>query len=71
MISRMIYKVPVVGWMLKAAVSGSTVARVLVILSLLLVWLLAVLAFGYPAIILPALAAVFVIFVILILITMG
>ncbi len=71
MIARMIYQVPVLGWMLKAVASGSTAARVLFILGLLLVWLLAVLAFGYPAIILPALAAVFAIFVILILITMG
>ena len=38
---------------------------------LLLLWLLAIVTFGYPAIILPALTAVPVMFVLLILITKG
>ncbi|MNT68201.1 hypothetical protein D3C72_2064110 [compost metagenome] len=71
MIARMIYHVPVFGWMLKEAVSGSTTAKVLFIINLLLVWLLAILAFGYPAIIIPALTAVPLMFVVLILITKG
>lgn len=71
MIARMIYHVPVFGWMLKEAVSGSTTAKVLFIVNLLLLWLLAIFAFGYPAIIIPALAAVPTMFVILILITNG
>jgi len=71
MIARMIYRLPLFGWMLKEAVVGPTTAKVLFVLNLLLVWLLAILAFGYPAIILPALAAVPSMFVILILITKG
>ncbi|MFA7416466.1 MAG: hypothetical protein WC048_18510 [Rhizobium sp.] len=71
MIARMIYHVPVFGWMLKEAVSGPTTAKVLFILNLLLVWLLAIVTFGYPAIILPALTAVPTMFVILIMITKG
>ena len=71
MIARMIYHVPVFGWMLKEAVSGSTTAKVLFIVNLLLVWLLAILAFGYPAIIIPGLTAVPLMFVVLILITKG
>ncbi len=71
MIARMIYHVPVFGWMLKEAVSGPTTAKVLFILNLLLVWLLAIMTFGYPAIILPALTAVPTMFVILIMITKG
>lgn len=71
MIARMIYHVPVFGWMLKEAVSGSTTAKVLFIINLLLVWLLAILALGYPAIIIPALMAVPLMFVVLILITKG
>ncbi|GEO86889.1 MULTISPECIES: hypothetical protein [Alphaproteobacteria] len=71
MIARMVYHVPVFGWMLKEAVSGPITAKVLFILNLLLVWLLAILTFGYPAIIIPALAAVPSMFVILILITKG
>ncbi len=71
MIAKMIYHVPVFGWMLKEAVSGSTTAKVLFIVNLLLIWLLAIITFGYPAIILPALAAVPTMFVLLILITKG
>lgn len=71
MIARMIYHVPVFGWMLKEAVSGPTTAKVLFILNLLLIWLLAIVTFGYPAIILPALTAVPTMFVILIMITKG
>ncbi|WP_454289487.1 hypothetical protein [Rhizobium arsenicireducens] len=71
MIARMIHHVPVFGWMLKEAVSGPTTAKILFVVNLLLVWLLAILAFGYPAIIIPALAAVPTVFVILLLITKG
>ncbi len=71
MIAKMIYHVPVFGWMLKEAVIGPTTAKVLFIINLLLVWLLAIITFGYPAIIIPALAAVPTMFVILILIMKG
>ncbi|WP_237369248.1 hypothetical protein [Rhizobium sp. SL42] len=50
---------------------GATTAKVLFVINLLMIWLLAILAFGYPAIIIPALAAVPAMFVVLILITMG
>ena len=67
----MIYRVPLFGWMLREAIGGSATAKVLFIVNLLLVWLLAIVTFGYPAIILPALAAVPTMFVVLILITKG
>lgn len=66
-----IYHIPVFGWMLKEAAGGSDTAKVLFVVNCMLLWLLAVLAFGYPAIIIPALVAVPSIFVILILITKG
>jgi hypothetical protein len=71
MFAKMIYHVPVFGWMLKEAVNGTTTAKVLFIVNLLLLWLLAIVTFGYPAIILPALCAVPMMFVLLILITKG
>ncbi|RKE77625.1 hypothetical protein [Rhizobium sp. AG855] len=71
MIARMVYHVPVFGWMLKEAVAGSATTKVLFIVNLLLLWLLAIVTFGYPAIILPALCAVPAMFVLLILITKG
>ncbi|PYB70499.1 hypothetical protein DMY87_21570 [Rhizobium wuzhouense] len=69
--ARMVYHVPVFGWMLKEAVAGSATTKVLFIVNLLLLWLLAIVTFGYPAIILPALSAVPTMFVLLILITKG
>lgn len=67
----LIYRVPLFGWMLKEAIHGPTTAKVLFVVNLLMVWLLAILAFGYPAIIIPALAAVPAMFVVLLLITKG
>ncbi len=69
--AQMIYRVPLFGWMLKEAIYGPTTAKVLFVVNLLLLWLLAIVVFGYPAIILPALAAVPTMFVVLLLITKG
>ena len=71
MIARLVYHVPLFGWMLKEAVQGSQTAKVLFLINCALLWLLAIFAFGYPAIIIPALTLVPVIFVLLIVITMG
>ncbi len=71
MLAKMIYHVPVFGWMLREAAQGSQTAKVLFILNCALAWILAIATFGYPALILPALAMVFVIFVALITITRG
>ncbi|MDF8357735.1 hypothetical protein [Ensifer adhaerens] len=71
MIARLVYHVPLFGWMLKEAVQGSQTAKVLFLINCALLWLLAIVAFGYPAIIIPALTLVPVIFVLLIVITMG
>ncbi|MCZ8180716.1 MAG: hypothetical protein O9309_16975 [Rhizobium sp.] len=69
--AEMIYRVPLFGWMLKEAIHGPTTAKVLFVVNLLLLWLLAIVTFGYPAIIIPALIAVPIMFVLLILITKG
>lgn len=71
MIAKMTYHIPVFGWMLKEAVGGTATAKVLFVVNMLMLWLLAILQFGYPAIILPALVAVPTMFVILIAITKG
>jgi len=71
MIARLVYNVPIFGWMLKEAVQGSQTAKVLFLINCVLIWLLAIVAFGYPAIIIPALVLVPTVFVVLILITMG
>jgi fatty acid desaturase len=69
--TEMIYRVPLFGRMLKEAVRGPMTAKVLFVINLLLLWILAIVTFGYPAIIIPALVAVPLMFVLLILITKG
>lgn len=50
---------------------GPTTAKVLFVVNLVAVWLLSIVTWGYPAIIIPALMAVAAMFVVLILITKG
>lgn len=69
--AEIIYRVPLFGWMLKEAIQGPTTAKVLFVVNVLLLWVLAIVTFGYPAIIIPALSAVPIMFVLLILITKG
>ncbi|WP_246318813.1 hypothetical protein [Peteryoungia desertarenae] len=71
MVAQLMYRVPLLGWMLREAVLGPVTAKVLFVVNLLLLWALAIVVFGYPAIILPALAAVPVMFALLVLIMKG
>lgn len=71
LVLRLVYAFPVLGWMLKEAVEGPAVAKTLFVVNCLLIWILAIAIFGYPAIIVPALVMVPVIFTVLILITKG
>ena len=66
-----IYNIPVIGWLLRDAVQGGPTALLWFIFNLVATWLVAIFYFGYPAIIIPALAAVPAMFVALITITMG
>lgn len=67
----LIYRIPILGWLLKETVEGSANVKALFLVNCVLVWLLAISVFGYPAIILPALCLVGVMFVVLIIITRG
>jgi hypothetical protein len=69
MIANMTYRVPVFGWMLKEAVFGGPEAVVLFVINMVAIWLYAIYFFGFPALIIPALCAVPVMFVLLIAIT--
>ena len=68
-VARLVYHVPVIGWALREAVEGSETAKVLFVVNCLLIWILAIVWFGFPAIIIPALAGVAIMFVLLIMIT--
>ncbi|MET3613313.1 putative membrane protein [Rhizobium aquaticum] len=60
-----IYNIPLFGWMLREAAEGTVTAKLLFVINCLLIWALAIVMFGFPAIIIPALAAVAGMFVIL------
>lgn len=71
MLASVVYRVPVFGRLIREAAEGSATAKVLFLVNIILAWVLAIMMFGYPAIILPALAAVPTMFIILMLITVG
>lgn len=71
MLASVVYRVPVFGRLIREATEGSATAKVLFLVNIILAWVLAIMMFGYPAIILPALAAVPTMFIILMLITVG
>ncbi len=64
-----IYNIPVFGWMLREAAEGAVAAKLLFVVNCLLLWALAIVIFGFPAIIIPALAAVAGMFAILIILS--
>ena len=68
---RLVYAVPVLGWMLKDVVHGARDNIYYFLFAVLALWGIAIFAFGYAALILPLLALLPVVFVTLILITLG
>ena len=68
---RLLFLVPVFGWMLRDVMYGDADNIYYALFSLVAIWIMAIMAFGYPAIILPALGLVPVCFLILFLITKG
>ncbi|HMB10792.1 hypothetical protein [Saliniramus sp.] len=55
MVLRALYWIPIFGWLLRDAVYGDTLSRILFVVNLLVLWALAIMIFGYPAVIVPAL----------------
>ncbi len=58
----LVYAVPLIGWLVEDAVKGRASAKLFFALNAAILWLAAIAVFGYPAIIVPALAMVPVIF---------
>ncbi len=71
LVLRLLFAIPLLGWMLREAAEGGGNAKALFAVNCVLIWILAIAVFGYPAIILPALFFVLVIFCLLITITRG
>jgi len=57
MLLRLLFAIPVIGWMLRDAVRGESDSKAWFLANIVMIWLLAVVFFGYPAIIIPALVA--------------
>lgn len=57
-VMKLVYTIPLLGWLIEDAVKGRESARLFFALNCAFAWLAAIAVFGYPAIILPALALV-------------
>lgn len=68
---KLIYHIPVIGWILREAAEGSAAVKALFLVNCVVLWLLAIFLFGYPAIIIPALCLTAGMFVLLVLIMNG
>ena len=68
---RGLFALPVVGWLIKDALLGHDDAMTYFLMNCAALWILAVLWFGYPAAMIPALIAVPIVFTVLIVITRG
>ena len=53
-LSKLIYAIPVIGWMLESAVKGHVSEKVFFLVNLVMIWAFAVAFFGLPALIFPA-----------------
>lgn len=54
-----LFAIPLFGWLLRSAWYGDTREKVFFVVNLLLFWAIAILYFGYPALIVPAVALAF------------
>jgi hypothetical protein len=68
---QLIYRIPILGWLIREAAEGSAGTKTLFLINCVMLWMLAIFLFGYPAIIIPALCLVAIVFVLLILIMQG
>lgn len=68
---RWLYRVPVLGWMLRDVLHGDRENLWYALFTLVALWIMAVMAWGYVALIVPALGLTAGVFVVLVLITRG
>lgn len=68
---KLLHAIPIFGWCLRDLQTGGESAFIYFLVNCGLLWILSAVLFGYPGIILPALGAVPVMFVVLILLTRG
>ncbi|MGR3782481.1 MAG: hypothetical protein ACU0DT_14630 [Albimonas sp.] len=66
-----LYRVPVLGWMLRDAFEGREDAPLWFALNVIMLWILSVIVFGWAGLIVPALIGVAVVFTAILAITVG
>ncbi len=66
-LSTIIYNIPVIGWMLRSAAKGDDSEKIFLLLNFVMIWAMAVIFWGLPAVIYPAvvLAIGFLIFLVI------
>jgi len=70
-VERLVYAVPILGWMLKDVVHGAPDNIWYFLAAILSLWIIAIMTFGFPAVILPMVVLVPGIFLLLVTITRG
>ncbi len=71
LLTRILFRVPILGRMLREVYYGDADNIYYFLFSVLALWFLAILTWGYPALIVPMLAVVPAMFVVLVMITVG
>ncbi|MDX8348699.1 hypothetical protein SLH49_11980 [Cognatiyoonia sp. IB215446] len=71
LLTRILFRVPVLGRMLREVYYGDSDNIYYFLFSILALWFLAVLAWGYPALIVPMMLVVPAMFVVLVMLTVG
>lgn len=70
-IERAVFAIPLLGWMLKDVIHGHPDNKWYFLAAVTSCWIMAIMAFGFPAVVVPVVAIVPVAFVTLLLITRG
>lgn len=68
---RLLYAVPILGWMLKDVVHGDRDNIWYFLAAVLSLWIMAIMSFGFPALVVPVVLAVPAVFIVLVTITRG
>jgi hypothetical protein len=68
---RVLYAVPILGWMLKDVVHGDRDNIWYFLAAILSIWIMAIMTFGFPAVVLPMVVLVPAVFLLLVTITRG
>lgn len=71
LVTRIMFRVPILGRMLREVFYGDADNIYYFLFSIFALWFLAILTWGYPALIIPMMAVVPAMFVVLIMITVG